>query len=135
MGSYNLFLDDERQPLTVFNMTGNRIYLDEKWSVARNYDSFCFLLKANHFHGNIPKIISLDHDLADEHYKHGSKSGFKEFHYSEVTEKTGLHCAKFMCDYFFENKIAFPEILVHSMNPIGKENIIGYINSFKQHHK
>lgn len=49
--------------------------------------------------------------------------------YSEqVSEKTGYHCAKWMKDSYEENKIELPVMFVHSMNPVGTDNII---NVFK----
>lgn len=133
MKTYNLFLDDERVPLTAFNYTGNDLYRSESWKVVRTYESFVSQLKLmKHFQYN-PKIISFDHDLADEHYQIGQESGFTQFDYSKAKEKTGLDCAKFMCDFFHQHKIPFPTILIHSMNPVGRENIEKYILNFIKH--
>jgi 2-hydroxy-3-keto-5-methylthiopentenyl-1-phosphate phosphatase len=49
-----------------------------------------------------------------------------------MAEKTGYHAAKWLCNYCQENKIKFPEYYVHSFNQIGKENIIGYIENYRQ---
>jgi hypothetical protein len=50
--------------------------------------------------------------------------------YIETTsEQTGYHCAKWMKDFYQENKIELPIIFVHSMNPVGAENIV---NLFKE---
>lgn len=45
MKTYNLFLDDERVPLTAFNYTGNDLYRSESWKVVRTYESFVSQLK------------------------------------------------------------------------------------------
>jgi len=65
--------------------------------------------------------------------------------YNNINEKTGYDCAKWLVDYFYDNhpeyilmsrgekkneKIPFPTVYVHSANPIGAANIMGYINNF-----
>lgn len=134
---YNLFLDDERIPSDVFNYTQNKIYLQE-FKIVRNFDAFKTIinyeLKA---FGRLPKLISFDHDLADEHYAEGHRHDFLDFDYSKVTEKTGYDCAKYFCDFVAENNIQknnFPMILAHTKNTVGKVNIESYINNFKKHY-
>jgi hypothetical protein len=66
--------------------------------------------------------------------------------YTHITEKTGMDCAKWLVDYYYDhynlaedlisrkNKkmlgITFPKVYTHSANPIGSANIMGYINNF-----
>lgn len=123
-----LYLDDVRQPVS------------DKFDVVRSYDEFAEYLKTK----PMPKLISFDHDLADEHmqdyFKQVAAYGFQTPDYDTYKEKTGLDCAKFLCDYFqklewagFDPKDAFPACGVHSANPVGTEYIQGYINGFKKH--
>jgi hypothetical protein len=42
-------------------------------------------------------------------------------------EKTGYDCAKWLVEYCVEHGLKFPEYVVHSMNPVGKENILSYV--------
>ena len=50
--------------------------------------------------------------------------------YSNITEKTGLDCAKWLVSESMTNKIPLPQIYVHSANPIGSSNMMGYINNY-----
>lgn len=114
-----LFLDDFRMPP------------DSTWDVVRSYRSFVDYIKEN----GVPDVISFDHDLGQEHYDVYDKTPklgnvqFKEVeeHYSKFFEKTGYDCAKWLV----ENELMPEEYTVHSMNPVGKQNIefmmaIGY---------
>lgn len=115
---YNLFLDDCRIPSHV------------KWVdlpvcayvLVRNYKSFVEFIKLR----GVPKFISFDHDLADQHYEPNS-----ELDYSKYTEKTGYDCAKWLINYCLDNNLEFPNYCVHSFNPVGKQNIISLIENFK----
>ena len=61
----NLILNDERTPLDTFVYTNNPIYLNGEWKIVRTYDAFVsYILKYG-----VPKMISFDHDLGEEHYK------------------------------------------------------------------
>jgi hypothetical protein len=119
---YNLFLDDYRDPEDCFEYTHQPSYLTEDWSVVRNYDDFVRIIKAK----GLPIMISFDHDLADIHYKDQ-----KDIKYDEYTEKTGFHCAKWMIDHCLDTKQSLPKyILVHSMNPVGTQNIVSLFNTY-----
>ena len=130
--SYNLFLDDERQPRQV---TWVKIP-DVAWTVVRNYYEFILTIDKS----GRPAFVSFDHDLADEHYHEMLKDCQKNnngkllFELSDTIqdhdygqEKTGLDCAKFLVDYCIEHSYKFPEYSVHSMNPVGSERIRQYI--------
>ena len=55
--------------------------------------------------------------------------------YSNITEKTGYDAAKFLVAESMEKNIPLPQIYVHSANPIGSSNIMGYINNYYRNHK
>lgn len=126
--TYKLFLDDKRNPVhCVTYMQArigikNPIYLQNDWLIARNYTSFVNTIESM----GLPEFISFDHDLADEHYKDLIDSG--EVNYNSYTEKTGYDCAKWLVGYCIDHKLSLPEIAVHSMNPVGTNNIINYLN-------
>lgn len=63
-------------------------------------------------------LFSLDHDL-------------QEFEGDE--EYTGYTFIKWLVDYFIENDLSFDvmNFVVHSKNPIGKENIEAYVRNAK----
>ena len=126
-----------------------KIYLDDirtpnsdKWIVVRDYYEFVEKVKELGLE-NID-IISLDHDLGDtaieEYYDNVVPNS--KLNYKNIKEKTGYDCAKWLVNYYYDNSnltsrgekkkkgINFPEVCVHSANPIGAHNIMGYINNF-----
>lgn len=124
---YNLFLDDERMPYQVGNyiypVEIKPLYRLETWEIVRNYEEFVKIIEER----GLPSLISFDHDLADIHY---DSNIFKEtFTYRE---KTGYDCAKWLIDYCQLHNLELPKYLVHSMNPIGKENIQKLLENFKK---
>ena len=128
------------------------IYLDDlrtptsgDWNVVRNYNEFVNIVTEIGL-ANI-EIISLDHDLGDDAINEFVYNTMPNYtiDYSNISEKTGYDCAKWLVDYFYDenptrlemhstyknqNPITFPKVLVHSANPIGSANIMGYINNF-----
>ena len=125
---YNLFLDDEREVKDV-----NWVDLPHvKWHIARNYDQFTEMITRL----GIPNMISFDHDLADEHYQEvlwslNSKNlNNGVFRYDKMKEKTGYECAKFLVNYCLERNLDLPEYYIHTMNPIGAENIKSLFESY-----
>lgn len=124
---YKLFLDDIRKPLDCFSympVSQNQIYLREDWVIAKNYEDFCAIIN----NMGTPSFVSFDHDLADAHYTQTTGN----INSSDYKEKTGLDCTRFLIDYCMDKKLDFPEYLIHSMNPTGKENIYYLIQNFKR---
>lgn len=93
----------------------NPVYLQE-WEVVKSYEEFVKIIEKK----GIPEIVSFDHDLADEHYIGGDLDIIDR---TEFTEKTGYDCAVWLKQYCLENDKELPEIFIHSMNPVGTENI------------
>ncbi len=111
---YALYLDDIRKP--------NSMIFDDgiPWVVVRSYDQFVKIINGN----GMPSFISFDHDISIEHYS--------ESDYSKVKEKTGFHCAQFLIEYCEQHNLPLPNYQVHSLNPVGKENIISLLESYKK---
>jgi hypothetical protein len=114
-----VYLDDVRTPN------------DKDWIVVRNYDQFVSRIK---LHGleNI-EVISLDHDLGDkamEEYYTNVKNNYELNYENIVNEKTGYDCCKFLVSESMTKDIPLPQIYVHSANPIGSANMMGYINNY-----
>ena len=130
--TYNLFLDDFRQPSDAFGYTHNPIYINLDWQVVINYEQF--VEKIEHYYdllGILPSIISFDHDLADVHY--GVQEHLDEDYYDLCAiqdEKTGYHCAKWLVDFCMDNELELPEYYAHSMNTVGRRNILGYLDNY-----
>lgn len=121
--NYNLFLDDIRVPSRVTTYLDEPKYVEWDWVVVRNYDEFVDCITKN----GLPSFVSFDHDLAD--IKYDPKTQRESFEYHETH---GLDCAKWLVEYCIDNRLEFPEYAVHSQNPVGLDNICGYINSFKR---
>jgi len=127
---YNIFLDDERDPSDVVWIKLPLVH----WVVVRNYFQFVeTILKSG-----IPTIISADHDLADEHYVEYGEAcnsliiGKPRIRYEKFKEKTGYDCCKWLVNYCLDNNLDLPEIYIHTMNPIGRENIQSLIDNYKK---
>ena len=113
-----LYLDDVRTPN------------DKEWIVVRNYEQFVNRIN-QHGLENI-EVISLDHDLGDTamvEYYNNVKDNYT-LDYNNISEKTGYDACKFIVNRSIETGIPLPQIYVHSANPIGSGNMMGYINNY-----
>ena len=132
-----IYLDDVRTPIN------DNIEGVEDWIVVRSYDEFVEKVKEVGLESI--HLISLDHDLGDtamkEYFENVSPN--YSLDYSNIEEKTGYDCAKWLVDHYYDNYVTqesrsekrqsgiiFPRIYTHSANPIGSANIMGYINNF-----
>lgn len=128
---YNLFLDDVRSPMVCLNyrtkyMPQNRaIYSMEDWIIVRSHKEFVDLIENEFKNGSFPKIVSLDHDLADIHYDPSTWSESFSYH-----EKTGADSAKFLAEFCIENNLDLPECYIHSSNTVGAERIYENLRDF-----
>ena len=129
MNTYNLFLDDLRNPIDCYSYTGQPVYLMDDWVVVRNYDEFVKMITDN----GIPTIVSFDHDLADLHY--GMQDHLDEDYYDLCEERTGYHCAQWLIYYCIDNNRDIPLVaLIHSMNTVGAQNIKSLFTTYKKVH-
>ena len=128
-----IYLDDVRTPI------------EQDWIVVRSYQEFkdkVMEIGLKNIH-----MISLDHDLGDsamsEYFTNVSPN--YKLDYNNITEKTGMDCTKWLVNQFYDENpkriemsrfdkrnvpIKFPAVYVHSANPIGSANMMGYINNF-----
>jgi hypothetical protein len=120
--NYNLFLDDVRIPTHV---TWADVPKDQHYSVVRNFNEFVDIISLR----GLPKFVCYDHDLSAEHYK---DIGKPSMNYNDYEERTGYDCAKWLVAYCLEKNIKHPPYVVHSLNPIGKNNIESYIESYNK---
>ena len=113
-----LYLDDIRTPV------------DDDWILVRNYDEFVKQIKL-HGLGNF-EVISLDHDLGEgamvEYYTNVKNNYMLD--YNNIEERTGMDCCRYLVSDSMNEKIPLPQIYVHSANPIGSANMMGYINNY-----
>jgi hypothetical protein len=118
-----LYLDDVRIPV------------DKDWIVASNYKEFVHIVRLNGLDSFY--LISLDHDLGQQamkEYFENVRPNYK-LNYDNILEETGMDAAKFLVNMSINTNIDLPEITVHSANPIGSANIMGYINNFLKNSK
>lgn len=115
-----LFLDDERsiQDVTWIDYSKwEAAYVLTMQSAARLRG---YINRYGEFFDWSTTLVSLDHDLQEYDEKTGE-------------EITGYSFAKWLVDWFVEKQIPLQDlnIVVHSKNPIGKENIEKYISNAK----
>ena len=125
---YRLFLDDERHPQQV-----KWVELPPgPWVVVRSYDAFVAHIEKR----GMPGFVTFDHDLAQEHYRESMYNPDRHYtnYYTNGTfkEKTGRCCALWLVERCIATGAPIPPYAVHSMNPIGKENIVSVMENGKQ---
>ncbi len=123
-----LYLDDVRIPKDPNNEWVSGI---PQWEVVRNYDEFVAHIKLNGLENY--EVISLDHDLGREamdEYYNNVHPNYSLNYDNIVNEKTGYDAAKWLVAESMRTGIPLPAIYVHSANPIGSANIMGYINNY-----
>jgi hypothetical protein len=133
-----IYLDDIRTPAE-----NERI----DWKIVRTPEEFVdaiFSIGLSNISG-----ITFDHDLGpkamNEYYKN-VRSNFTLNYENIQDEVTGYDLIKWLVDHYYAmnpekadmpysekkklDSIPFPKIIVHSANPIGSANIIGFANNF-----
>lgn len=114
-----IWIDDMRYPLEKqwwdIIMTSKK-YVGKEPIVAwvKTYDEFVNWLNTSIHDKEVlfPTLVCFDHDLGEE--------------------KTGFDCAKYLVNFCMEHNIELPRCTCHSSNPVGKENILSYIESYKK---
>jgi hypothetical protein len=129
-----LWLDDLRNPFLDIEGRVPDAKKDYIIDWVLNYEQFTQWIEK---HG-LPKIISFDHDLADEHYTpeeywHDYQISKNYQEAQNYQEKTGMDCAKWLVDYCIDNNKSLPVFYVHSANPVGADNILGILNNYLKH--
>lgn len=118
-----IYLDDVRVPV--------KVHPDEQdWVVVRSYEEFVDTVLEIGIE-NV-ELISLDHDLgprATQHFLRNTTQTY-EINYREIPEKTGFDCAKWLVEHALDTESKLPVVVVHSANPVGSANIMGYINNY-----
>jgi hypothetical protein len=115
-----------------------RLYLDDvriptakDWVVVQSHKEL--VSKIRLFGLENFEVISLDHDLGDQamiEYYTNVRNNYELKYDNIVNEETGMDSAKFLVAESMNKNIPLPQIYVHSANPIGSANIMGYINNY-----
>lgn len=104
-----LWLDDYRNPFTSDWLVFSPIKHPFKTVWVQSYQEFIEWINKN----GIPDAVCFDHDLG--------------------TEMSGYDAVKWLCSYCESNNVAFPLYGMQSANPVGRENMLYYIQNFQQH--
>jgi len=118
-----LYLDDIRTPL------------DKEWEVVRTFEELVKHIKQVGLENY--DVISLDHDLGDSAIQEYILNGSPNYtlDYNNILEKTGMDCARFLVAESMSTSIPLPQIYIHSANPIGSANMMGYVNNYLKNQK
>jgi hypothetical protein len=113
-----LFIDDERKPKDVtWILIGGVGFWGANWDVVRSLPEAKKWVLENGF----PDVISFDHDLGEAHYGGDYSDG-----------KTGYDFAKWLVEYDLDTNTMPKDFrfTVHSLNPIGAENIRNLLEGY-----
>ena len=125
---YKLYLDDFRVPVdpTLILVSSFYEFVDKVRELGLDNIEF----------------ISLDHDLGPQAMNEFFTNTARNYtlNYENIDEKTGYDAAKWLIEHWTETRtpgqeFIFPAVYVHSANPIGSANIMGYVNNFLKLHK
>lgn len=131
---YKLFLDDIRQPCDCVKYLRDipiKLYSEGDWLIVKNYDEFVATITEF----GLPAVISFDHDLDAEHYTIDFQDWSNHSSNDLGVSETGFDAAKWLINYCMDHKLALPECYVHSMNPVGRQNIKLLLEQFKSYQK
>lgn len=128
-----LWLDDMRNPLEDDWLEQYAPQFSDKEGVVwvKNYDDFVNYIKEN----GMPYMIAFDHDLGEDVAKEKVKKGMskRQARIQKKETMSGFECAKWLVDYCIDNTIELPQWTVQSVNPVGKDNINGLLNNYRNH--
>lgn len=126
---YNLYLDDLRTPCVSFDWVKDIRYLTEDWVVVRSHMDFVAHVEK---HG-VPKLVSFDHDMGEEHYQYANANAIGQEVYETFELPTGFHTAKWFIEHCIQLDVPVPEVLIHTMNLAGGENIKSLFTTYDKY--
>lgn len=127
-----LWLDDIRNPfLSDWRMqyTPEFAYGEGNTIWVKNYDDFIDWITEN----GLPHTIAFDHDLGEDAAKERVANGMnkKTARLIKREAPNGFHCAKWLIDYCMDEDLDLPKWTIQSANPVGKDNINGILNNYR----
>lgn len=114
-----LYLDDVRTPVA------------KDWIVVRSHKELVTKIRLYGLENF--EVISLDHDLGDQamiEYYTNVRNNYELKYDNIINEETGMDSVKFLVAESMNKNIPLPQIYVHSANPIGSGNMMGYVNNY-----
>lgn len=133
--SYNLFLDDIRDPSQavlhdygVSLCTCSGIHHSE-WVVVRSHDDFVHAIENN----GLPNVVSFDHDLCFEHMRHyfDVTRDIGVIEYGNLKTPTGKASAEYLVKECRRQNAPLPTFFIHSANEIGRAEIGKVLRAWK----
>ena len=114
-----IFLDDERN------------FEDVTWINYPKFDSVVTLRQYHEFENYVDGLVIKNVGLEGLHFSFDHDLGLEDFEWKK--ELTGHDCAHYLVELMIETKTNFNSITtyVHSKNPIGKSNIEGLLESYR----
>ncbi len=136
--TYNLFLDDVREPQYCSMFEGDNRYHELKWVVVRSHKDFMQTIIDRFNQGQFPSLVSFGYELSWLPTKLVKNSdGLLQVVLADTNEPfpvrlgTGLDSVIFLKEWCKENSLELPECLVHSTHIWGRDQILEEINSAK----
>lgn len=128
---YALYLDDCRLPTATVKVPkfedDGVDALELPWVIARTHEEFVAILNER----GIPRYVTLDHDLYEEHMKmyfHMKEEGIEEIDYTQFQYKTGVEACKLLVEVY-KMGIVMPYINLHTHNRYGREVMLDVLRS------
>ena len=114
-----IFLDDERN------------FEDVTWINYPKFDSVVTLRQYHEFENYVDGLVIKNVGLEGLHFSFDHDLGLEDFEWKK--ELTGHDCAHYLVELMIETKTNPNSITtyVHSKNPIGKSNIEGLLESYR----
>ncbi len=109
--TYNLFIDDERNPDNIVCIVAG-VPQGLEWKIARNSDQALAIVQDF----GMPKFMALDHDLGLWAGKWDITPNF-------------LHL---LVSQLWEEGQPIPDYVIHSQNSVGRENMRSFMESWKK---
>jgi len=102
------------------------------WLYLPNLENFKMgLVDFYKTHGEMPKLVSINHDLTDEHISlELRRPAGRKIEYEMFKADTGLHVSKALIEFAIANKIFLNQVVVHGLNMQGNNSIIQMVNDY-----
>jgi len=123
---YYLFVDDNREPEQV---RWTKLPENVAWVKAHSYYEFVGVIGEL----GIPKFISYDCDLCDEHY--AALFNLRErylLHYKEFKTRCGIECVEYLLKLCKKKRVPHPPFIAHTKNQYAQGFIENLINKYNE---
>lgn len=104
----------------------------DEWIHAKSYKEFVDVLeKFYNEQKQLPKIISINHDLTNDHFMlELRRPQGVPIAYEMYTADTGLHAVQYLCNFIDTHKVSLPLVFAHGLNNTGNANITKLVTDY-----